>query len=201
MKKYREAWGSQPRRSCFPTSKNCKIAVIDVRLLIYGFGPYKQFNDNITEEILRRLPVKDGVKKVVFPVRFQKKQFIEALKKYKPEVILGLGQTSRSKRVKIERRAVNRRRESRDGQARPIISGGSKWLSATLRLKRDSQAKISYDAGDYVCNYSMYVILDYLKRHRFSTRFSFVHIPYDYSVSRARRFVLSVARKIQGAGE
>jgi len=168
-----------------------------MRLLIYGFGPYKQFNDNITEEILRRLPVKDGVKKVVFPVRFQKKQFIEALKKHKPEVILGLGQTSRSKRVKIESRAVNRRHESRDGQARPIISGGSKWLSTTLRLKRDSQAKISYDAGDYVCNYSMYVVLDYLKRRRLPARFGFIHIPYDYSPVRARRFLFKVVGKIQ----
>lgn len=43
-----------------------------MRLLIYGFGPYKQFKDNITEKILRRLPARNGVKKVVFPARFQK---------------------------------------------------------------------------------------------------------------------------------
>lgn len=168
-----------------------------MRLLIYGFGPYRQFKDNITEKILRRFPAGNGVKKVVFPVRFQKKQFIEALKKLKPEVILGLGQTSRSKRLKIERRAVNRRRESKNDRPRPILSGGSKWLSTTLKLKGDSQAKISHDAGDYVCNYSMYVILDHLKRRRLPTRFGFIHVPHDYNSTRAQRFLLKVVREIQ----
>lgn len=172
-----------------------------MRLLIYGFGPYKQFRENITEKILRRLPARMGLKKAIFPVRFQKRQFIEALKKHKPEIILGLGQTSRSRRLKIERRAVNRRREEKGDRARPIRAGGRKWLATSLRWNRGRQAGISYDAGDYVCNYSIYVILDYLKRRRLPTRFGFIHIPHDYSVSRARRFVLSVARKIQGAGE
>lgn len=171
-----------------------------MRLLIYGFGPYKQFKENITAKILRRLPARSGVKKVIFPARFQKRQFVEVLKKHKPEIILGLGQTSRSKRLKIERRAVNRRRENKGEQARPIISRGSKWLETNLGLNGGRQAKTSHNAGDYVCNYSIYVILDYLKRRRLPTRFGFIHIPHDYSVSRARRFVLSVARKIQVTG-
>jgi len=171
-----------------------------MRLLIYGFGPYKQFKDNITEKVLRRLPAKSGVKKVIFPVRFQKRQFIEALKKHKPDVILGLGQASRSKRLKIEGRAVNRKRKDQAEKPSPIVPGGSKWLSTTLRLKGNSQAAISHDAGDYVCNYSMYVILDYLERHRLPARFGFIHIPYDYSLARAQRFILSVTRKIQAKG-
>ncbi|TAK06247.1 hypothetical protein EPO44_05600, partial [bacterium] len=57
-----------------------------------------------------------------------------------------------------------------------------------------------YDAGDYVCNYSMYVILDHLKRRRLLSRFGFIHIPHDYNPARARRFILSVARKIQAKG-
>jgi len=37
-----------------------------MRLLIYGFGPYKQFKENITAKLLRRLPQRNGLKKVVF---------------------------------------------------------------------------------------------------------------------------------------
>jgi len=92
-----------------------------MRLLIYGFGPYKQFKDNITEKILSRLPTRNGVEKVIFPVRFQKRQFIETLKKYKPDVILGLGQSSRSKQLKIERRAVNRRRATQREKPSVVI--------------------------------------------------------------------------------
>lgn len=167
-----------------------------MRLLIYGFGPYKQFKENITEKILRKLPARSGIKKVVFPVRFQKKQFIETLKKYKPDVILGLGQSFRSKRLKIERRAGNRRRESKGKQAKPINSGVSKWLAATLKLKGDSQARISYNAGGYVCNYSMYVILDYSKRHRLPTRFGFIHIPHRYDIEKATRFLVRTIREV-----
>lgn len=172
-----------------------------MRLLIYGFGPYKQFKENITAKILRRLPARKGVKKVVFPARFQKRQFIEALKTHKPEAILGLGQTSRSKRIKIERRAVNRRRENKGEQARPIRAGGRKWLATSLRWNRGRQAWISHDAGDYVCNYSMYVILDHVKRHRLPTRFGFIHIPYDYNLARARHFFLKVVREIRTPGK
>ena len=157
----------------------------------------KEFKENITEKILKRFPAGKGVKKVVFPVRFQKRQFIEALEKYKPEIILGLGQSSRRKRLKIERRAVNRKRNSQSEKPRPIVSGGAKWLSTALKLKGNSQARISSDAGDYVCNYSMYVVLDYLKRRRLPTRFGFIHVPYDYNLSRARRFLLRVVRNIQ----
>ena len=170
-----------------------------MRLLIYGFGPYKQFRENITAKILRRLPARSGVKKVVFPARFQRKQFVETLKKYKPDVILGLGQTSRSKRIKIERRAVNRRRANKDDRARPIRAGGRKRLATNLRLNGGRQARISHDAGDYVCNYSMYVILDYLKQRGLPARFGFIHIPHDSSLARARRFLAGVIRNIQAS--
>lgn len=172
-----------------------------MRLLIYGFGPYKQFKENITARVLKKLPEKKGVKKVIFPVRFQQRQFIEALKKHKPEVILGLGQTSRSKRIKIERRAVNQRRENKNERARPICPGGARWLSTTLRPTGGSQARQSNNAGDYVCNYSMYVILDYLKRRGLLARFGFVHIPHDYNLASAQRFFLKVVREIQTRGK
>ena len=168
-----------------------------MRLLIYGFGPYKQFKNNITEKILRRLPARKGVKKAIFPVRFQKRQFIEALKKHSPEVILGLGQTSRSKRLKIERRAVNRRRENKGDRARPIRAGGRKWLATSLRLDGGHQARISRDAGDYVCNYSMYVILDYLKRRGLPAGFGFIHIPHRFDPAKAGRYLLRTLGEIE----
>jgi len=64
-------------------------------------------------------------------------------------------------------------------------------------LNGGRQAKTSHNAGEYVCNYSIYVILDYLKRHRLPTRFGFIHIPYDYNLARAQGFLLKVVREIQ----
>ena len=63
-----------------------------MRVLIYGFGSYRDFPDNITETIIKALPSHPNVKTVVFPVRFDKRQFIEVLKRHQPDVVIGLGQ-------------------------------------------------------------------------------------------------------------
>ena len=171
-----------------------------MRLLVYGFGPYKQFGDNITQDIVGELPVSRSLKKIVFPVRFDKRQFTDAVKKYRPDVVLGLGQCSRGRLLRIERRAVNQRRNHKKEKARPIVRGGPKGLAVTLRLDRlvlSKRTKTSYDAGDYVCNFSMYVILDYVKRQRLPARFGFIHIPHRYDPKRAVKCIGRVLRTLQ----
>jgi pyrrolidone-carboxylate peptidase len=160
-----------------------------MRLLIYGFGPYREFSDNITEKILRKFPQRSGLKKIVFPVRFHKGQFISAVKKHKPNVILGLGQCSRGQRLRIEAQAINSRRNNQNEKGRPIITGESPRLRTNLKLALGPQGKASNKAGDYVCNYSMYVILDFIKRRRLAIRFGFIHIPQKYDDKKAMRLL------------
>jgi pyroglutamyl-peptidase len=170
-----------------------------MRILMYGFGPYKQYKSNITRHIVSKLPVSGNLKKIVFPVRFDRKQFIDAVREHRPDFILGLGQCSGGRSMRIERRAVNLKRGDKKERARPIVRGGAKRLAITLRLEQSAfgkSAKISRDAGDYVCNFSMYVILDYLRRHRPNARFGFVHVPYDYNPNHAVKFVRKVLREL-----
>src|ERR1043166_5030442 len=101
-----------------------------MRVFVYGFGPYKQFKSNITQEIVRKIPRSAGLKKIVFPVRFDKNQFIAAIAKHRPEVILGLGQCGSRKYLRIERRAVNRRRNSKEEKGRAIRRRGPRWRIA-----------------------------------------------------------------------
>jgi len=170
-----------------------------MRLLVYGFGPYKEFKSNITQAIVRKLPRSANLKKIVFPVRFDKNQFIAAVAKHRPDVILGLGQCGSGKHLRIERRAVNRRRNNKDEKGKAIVTGGPQALTPTLRLRKTlfgRQAKISSNAVDYVCNYSMYVILDHIKRKSSKTRFGFVHIPHDYPFARAFRLIRRAVRRL-----
>jgi pyrrolidone-carboxylate peptidase len=172
-----------------------------MRVLIYGFGPYKQFKTNITQQILRKLSSSRNLKKIVFPVRFDKKQFANAVKRYRPDFVLGLGQCSTGRLLRIEQRAANRRRNDRKEKARPIVRGQLQRLATTLRLNELGlkQTKISVDAGDYVCNFSMYVILNYLRRHRPDARFGLVHVPHDYDSKKAVKFVRKVLRALKNA--
>ena len=170
-----------------------------MRVLVYGFGPYKQFKSNITQEIVRKIPRSAGLKKIVFPVRFDKNQFIAAIAKHRPDVILGLGQCGSGKYLRIERRAVNRRRNNKDEKGKAIVTGGPPALTPTLRLRKTlfgGQAKSSSNAGDYVCNYSMYIVLKHIKRKSSKTRFGFIHIPHDYPRERAFRLIRRAVRRL-----
>lgn len=166
-----------------------------MRILLYGFGPYRQFRENITVKIIKAVPKSPGLTKLVFPVRFYRVQFVGALNKHRPDVVLGLGQSSR-RRIEIEARAANRQRASKRNPAKPIRPSGPKWLATTLAVNPGRQVRRSNNAGDYVCNYSMYVMLDHIKRSRLSVSFGFVHIPYDYKPRKAGKLIRATLRQL-----
>ncbi|MGH7817552.1 MAG: hypothetical protein ACREOR_09210 [Candidatus Binatia bacterium] len=159
-----------------------------MRVLVYGFGPYRRFRDNITARVIKSLPEKSDLRTEVFPVQFRRRQFIDALNRHQPDVILGLGQCSR-KQIDIETRARNRRREGKGAKLRLIFSERPKSLPTTLTIRAGHWVGRSINAGDYVCNFSMYVVLDEIARRHLTTLFGFVHIPHDYDPQKARRFV------------
>jgi pyrrolidone-carboxylate peptidase len=165
-------------------------------ILVYGFGPYRQFKQNITARIVTCLPRRAWLKKIVFPVRFHRRQFVEALDRFKPDVVLGLGQSSRRK-IEVESRAVNRKRVGRRAKLRPIMSRGERFLKTTLEPKLGRQARRSANAGDYVCNFSMYVMLDHILRNRAKIPYGFIHIPHDYDPVKARRLVERALRRLR----
>ncbi|HEX9878912.1 MAG TPA: hypothetical protein VGB25_01815 [Candidatus Binatia bacterium] len=171
-----------------------------MRILVYGFGPYGTFRKNVAEDVVRGLPRYRGLKKVVFPVQFHRKQFISAVKQYDPDAVIGVGQCSAGKRLRIETRAVNERLDGRRDAPRPISRRGAKNLSTNLRPACAREARISTSAGRYVCNYSMYVILEFLKRYRPHVRYGFIHIPHRYDAKGAGRFLLRAMARLRAGG-
>ncbi|HEY7557777.1 MAG TPA: hypothetical protein VIH18_23495 [Candidatus Binatia bacterium] len=174
-----------------------------MRVLIYGFGPYRQFPDNVTEKIVRALPKQRGLKKIVFPVSFDKSQFTGAVEKFRPDVVLGLGQCSTGRVLRMETRAINQRRNAADQKPRPIVRAGSPKFFTNLKLNLARHARVSKDAGDYVCNYSMYVIIDFIKRRSLPVRYGFIHVPCRYDPKIAlrvlRRAIDGSKFKVQGS--
>lgn len=166
------------------------------RILVYGFGPYGSFSNNITARILKTLPRQPGLTKRVFPVRFQRQQFVDALMRAKPDIVLGLGQSSR-RRIEIESRGVNHRRANRSAKRRAIFAAEAKQLATTFKIKAGRWARISRNAGDYVCNYSIYVLLRQIKQQKLAVRLAFVHIPHDYDPTKARKFIRQVLRQCE----
>ena len=181
-------------RKRFDFSHSCAM-----RVLVYGFGPYRYFQENVTKKILRQLPKQKHLKKVIFPVKFHQGQFTHAIKKFNPDVILGLGQCSRGRLLRIEARAVNKRRNERKEKTRPIVPSGSRMLLTNLRFNLGPAGRPSNNAGDYVCNYSMYVILHFLKRRRLPIPFGFIHIPCRYDERKAARLLVKAIAEMRAA--
>lgn len=183
--------------SCILAAECCAVFLLMTkpkRILLYGFGPYRQFRGNITAEIVKSLPRQPGLRKIVFPVRFSRRQFIDALKRLKPDVVLGLGQSSR-RRIEVESQARNRYRRRRTDKAKAISLRGPARLQTTLEMKIGLQAGRSTDAGDYVCNFSMYVMLAHIRRMGIDAPYGFIHIPYDYDRMKARGLVAKTLQR------
>ena len=175
-------------------SRSTSLGSMNKRILVYGFGPYRTFSDNITARILARLPRRPGLTKRVFPVRFHRQQFVDALLRSKPDIVLGLGQSSR-RRIEIESRGINHRRADGSAKRRAIFATEPKQLATTFTVKAGRWARISRNAGDYVCNYSIYVLLREIKRRKLAVRLAFVHVPHDYDATKAGRFVREILRQ------
>jgi pyrrolidone-carboxylate peptidase len=152
-----------------------------MKVLVYGFKPFLGLKENVSEQVVKGLK---GVKKAIFDVKFGKQQFIDVIKKHGPDVIIGVGQWARGEKIRIERKAVNLKWKSKKEVPKPITKKGTQYLFTSLKLSKDKASWVSYNAGKYVCNYSMYVISNYFKK-----LFAFIHIPMGFSKAKATKFL------------
>ena len=90
------------------------------RILIYGFGPYKHYTSNVTEAALRDMKLPGNAFKKIFEVRFDRHMFETIFETVQPDVILGLGQHPRARKLRIERRTHKRGRPSQTRLATPL---------------------------------------------------------------------------------
>ena len=148
--------------------------------LVYGFGPYAKHPHNITVDIIEQITRLKLAPAVTFETRFSRKMFETVLQKYQPQLVIGLGQDSRAKKIRIERKAINWRK-SPSGRGRPISKHGAKYHYVPLKIRSKPGTTIAYDAGDYVCNYSMYLMCEYCQNS--GRKFAFLHVPLTVNVA------------------
>lgn len=161
----------------------------NMKILAFGFKPYLGHKKNITEEIVKNLRNRKNLSKFVFPVEFNRKMFVGIISRYKPDAILGLGMHPSAKKIRIERRAVNLKQASKKEKARKIAKNKPRYRLVNLKLKSDKNSRITYNAGKYACNYCMYIISELVGAK--DIKFAFLHIPKDYNVHKAVRFIES----------
>lgn len=150
------------------------------KILITAFEPFRDYKENITEKVLRKIKDSEGIYKRLLPVRFEKDIFTTPLKEINPGIVIALGQYPRGNKIRIERKAVNQKGDEKSDPIKKITKNGEDVLYCTLKIKPDQISRVTYDAGKYVCNFSMYTSLDFLKTN--SVKYCFLHIPKDMYV-------------------
>jgi pyrrolidone-carboxylate peptidase len=123
----------------------------------------------------------------VFPAVFRSAVYAEVAERYRPQLVLGVGQYDGGEHARVESTARNAYRLHAGEDLQPIDPGGPPLIRTTIALPDDPVSVCSDDAGDHACNYSYYLFL----RAAAATGGGalFLHIPSAMPLSAAMRFV------------
>ena len=165
------------------------------KLLITGFDPFGGESINPAWEAVSRLPDRIGtweIHRLQIPTVFGKagEVLLAKAEALLPDAIISVGQAGGRKAVTPEMVAVNLRYGSIADNAgvrpqdEPVVSGGPAAYFATLPVRKMAQAmvdaglpgSVSYSAGAFVCNDTMYAVLH--RYHGTPVRAGFIHVPF-----------------------
>jgi pyroglutamyl-peptidase len=196
-----------------------------LRLLVTGFGPFPGAPFNPTEPLVARLlrlrrPALSEVDLAghIFPVTYRDvdRELPELLASHRPDALLMFGLATRTAHVRIETRIRNAVTMLRPDAGRTTPRKGSiagdndavmfgphtdKLLRAALATGID--ARLSRDAGSYLCNYLSWRAIEATRRDGGPRLAAFVHIPlFPRSASQQKDAVVGISfEEMVDAGE
>lgn len=188
-----------------------------MKVLITAFDPFGDDTQNSAYLAMDLLPDKTQKHEIVketLPVVYNKcaDRLKSLIEKHRPNGVICLGQAADTASIRIERLAVNlddtdfADNEGNIHIDKVIAAEGPAAYFATLPtremlntcLDADIPAHLSYTAGNYVCNHTMYSLLHYIKKT--NTIGGFIHIPITPNQAKQKNNMLSMSSKDAAAG-
>jgi pyroglutamyl-peptidase len=171
------------------------------KVLITGFEAFGRTPINPAEQVARSLNHKvierHQVVSIIVPNTFFKSidVVVEAIRKYRPEIVIMLGEYGGRSGITVERICHNFNDSARyhlkdnDGkmlQGKPTVAGGPNAYYSTLPVRamvkamREAgiPADISDTPGTNVCNHLMYGILHFVTTRNLPIRAGWIHLPF-----------------------
>lgn len=164
-----------------------------MKILVTGFEKFHTFDQNPTEIAVNMLEGSNLIKEIL-PVDIQQipKIVPELLLKHKPDIAIFCGMAYSRPFISLEKVAVNIIKDSirKDNAGRDlsipdsIVKDGETLynslplseLNAYLKSK-NIKTEVSFDAGTYVCNQTLYIAFNCIKENKLNTKCTFVHFP------------------------
>lgn len=164
-------------------------------ILVMGFEPFLEFDENPTDLVVRRLHGRNlgghSLVGVTLPVDYSaiEQEILAGIGAARPALVLGFGLAAGRDKITPEKAAlnyVNSRMKDNTGRSLegvPIEPGQPDAIFTNIPVeglvselnKEAIPASLSLSAGAYLCNYAMYVSLREAKRSGFQA--GFVHVP------------------------
>ena len=168
-----------------------------MRYLITGFEPFGGESINSSQETVNAVASDEfgdiEIVRGLLPVSFKRSGIAMCglIDETEPDVVIMLGQSGKSDRVKIERIAVNlmdAKKPDNDGYTPDedcIVSDGPSAYFSSLPVKHLQHhlvengipADISNSAGRYVCNTTYFAALHHIAITRKNIKAVFIHLP------------------------
>ncbi|WP_035099625.1 pyroglutamyl-peptidase I [Aneurinibacillus terranovensis] len=172
-----------------------------MKILLSGFEPFGGAAINPTERLVKDIAnvmfENVEIRTVLLPVHYDEcaARIIEEMRDFKPDAVISCGLYAGRSAVTPERIAVNVKDTMAEDPVpdnkgtkpvdQPINPEGPDGLFTRLPireivnrlLEQGIPAFISNTAGTYICNNTMYGVLDYIRRNNLSTTAGFIHFP------------------------
>ncbi|MBF0784812.1 pyroglutamyl-peptidase I [Muribacter muris] len=165
------------------------------KVLLTGFEPFNHEPINPSWEVAKVVAEQsENVVAVQLPCMFDRAltELFANIEAIQPDVVICIGQAGGVANLQIERVAINLNDAAIPDNAgqQPIdtavVPNAPNAYFATLPCKAIVQAlktagipaALSLSAGSYVCNHTMFGLLDYLAKNTPNCRGGFIHIPF-----------------------
>lgn len=179
------------------------------KVLLTAFGPYDQWRENASWSALvaltRELPANLQITTRRYPVDFAAVQRLLAQDlEAEPDVALHLGQAPGSAAIHLEAFGLNIGGLSTQfpEEYQPLVPDGPPAYRSRLPLDRWAlllrregiPATVSYHAGTYLCNATLYLSHYWTERRGLRTQSGFIHLPLEtQQVLKQERMLPSLA--------
>jgi pyroglutamyl-peptidase len=165
-------------------------------VLVTAFEPYDRWSKNSSwltlVRLTQNLPTNPQITTRLYPVDFAAvKELLANDLKANYDYALHLGQAPGSTRIQLETIAINVGGSSTQSpdQFRPLVEGGPIAFRSplplgdwALRLRSSGiPAEMSFHAGTYLCNATLYFSCYLAERMGLKTQAAFIHLPLDVS--------------------
>ncbi len=162
------------------------------RLFVTAFEPYDQWSENASwlalVEFTKSLSTEAEITTRLYPVDFDRvRQRLDEDLDADYDYALHLGQAPGSANIRLEAVGLNIGGNSREPSEayRPLVSDGPVAYMSRLPLGRwvsklrgsGIPATLSYHAGTYLCNATLYLTHYFVERKRLKTQATFIHLP------------------------